>query len=164
MRGMARYFAIATVLVVGLGIVVGDWWVHRPQKPLTIKSVHASPLAPHGPNSVSSPAHPHPFIAQANWALSALPECFAVLDLARGPRAFVRAHLPKDATPLAAPITLHYADCAIEYNGHTVVVRRGADRLTVPPPVQVYESPGHLFLLREAGDYAELRSYAPSKM
>jgi hypothetical protein len=161
---MLRYFAIATVLVVGSAVLAVAWWQHQPHKPLTLKSVNATPIPPHDSNSYANTAQTKPFVAEADWALSVLPECFSPIDLARGPSEYVRAKLPKDAHPLPVPARLVYADCTLEYDGERVVVHRGHDRLTVPPPVTLYRSQDRLYVVRLTGNFSELRAYTPSRL
>lgn len=92
------------------------------------------------------------------WALSALPECFDQTDLVTGTRAYVLAHLAKNAQPATAP--LFYADCEVLAGAGGVEVRRGADRLRVPAPAQLYVVGDRrvVVVLKTRGHY-ELRAY-----
>lgn len=158
-----RYLAIATIIVVGVFVAVGAWWLYRPHKPLQVASVHASPAGPHYalPSPTGSTA---PVSVVADWALSAVPECLSQVALTTGPLPYVKAHLPADAAPLARGTVLHYGDCTVRYGDATVRVLRGGDRLTVPPRATLYARGRTLYLLYSDRRGNQLREYAPSDM
>jgi len=162
---VARYFAIATVLVVGLVAIAGFWWLHQPRKALTIASVDTT-MAPRndpGQNIDYAPTN-RPFIATVPWALSALPECLQQTMSARGSKTYVETKLPIDAELIQPPATLYYADCTIEINATSALVKRGPDRLTIPPKVRFYrDARNQLLVFREAGQTAELRVYVGTR-
>ena len=160
---MLRYLAIATVIVLGVFVAVGAWWLHRPRKPLQVASVNASPAGPHYalPSPTGSSA---PVTAVVDWALSAVPECLSQVSLTTGPLPYVKAHLPATATALAPGTILHYADCTLRYDGSTVRLTRGSDRLTVPPRANLYMRGRRLYLLHRDKHGNQLREYAPSDM
>ena len=99
----------------------------------------------------------------APWALSALPECLTQVSESSGPASYVRAQLPRGAAPIVPPATLVYGDCTITIAGDQAYVRRGADRLHIPPSVQFYRASGRLALLREGSHGAQLRVYEPAQ-
>jgi hypothetical protein len=158
-----RYLAIATVIVVGVFVAVGAWWLYRPHKALKVASVNASPAGPH--YALPSPTGSSvPVAVVAGWALSAVPECLSQVSRTTGPLPYVRAHLPADAAALAPGSVLHYGDCTLHYRGTTVRVLRGKDRLTVPPRATLYVRGRDLYLLYSSRSGNELREYAPSDM
>ncbi len=146
---MLRYFVIATVLVVGsfvavtayheyrLRIVVGSGKGYVPPKP-------AASLAP-GRRSARG------LRGDAAWALSALPECMIQTQEWKGRREALLSHLPFAAHAIAAPAVLRYGDCTITVVDDEAYVRRGQDRLRIPPHVRFYFIPGGIATLREAG-------------
>jgi hypothetical protein len=79
-----------------------------------------------------------------------------------GSAAYVRAHLPHGAVRITPPARLRYGDCTIAVAGDQAVVRRGADRLRIPPRVRFYRVAGLLAMLREMPDGAELLVYRPA--
>ncbi|MGB6519596.1 MAG: hypothetical protein WBE79_13955, partial [Candidatus Cybelea sp.] len=79
-----------------------------------------------------------------------------------GSVAYVRAHLPPGAVAIVPPATLVYGDCSIRIDGSEAFVRRGADRLRIPPRVHFYRADGFLALIRETAPGAELRIYQPA--
>ncbi len=95
----------------------------------------------------------------APWALSALPECLIQTSESTGSPTYVRAHLPHAAVPVLPPATLVYGDCSIRIVGDQAYVRRGVDRLRIPPPAQFYRVGSLLALIRETPAGAELRIY-----
>ncbi len=146
---MLRYFVIATVLVVGaivaatayhqyrLRIVVGSGKGYVPPKP-------AASLAP-------GRRTPYGLRGDAAWALSALPECMIQTQEWKGRREALMSHLPTAARAIAAPAVLRYGDCAITIVDDEAYVRRGQDRLRIPPRVRFYLIPGGIATLRDAG-------------
>jgi hypothetical protein len=100
------------------------------------------------------------FVANAGWALSALPECFTQIEKVTGPPKYVLARVPQGASMLRTGTVIDTADCRIAVTGNTVVITRGSDRLSVPPIARLYQVPdGSLALLRAADDGYELRVY-----
>ncbi len=164
MRGMLRYFVVATVLVVGSFIGVAAWWLSQPHAGLTIKSVPVTmaprPAPPGGKTGLGTSG----FLVDAPWALSTLPECLTQMAVARGTVAYVRAAIPAGAEAIAPPATLVYRDCRISLDEGGVLVRRGPDTLRVPGPVRLYRVGVRLLVLHLEGARAQLRTYAPSKM
>lgn len=164
MRGLLRYLLIAAVLVVCTVAGVATWWLSQPHKPLTIKSVPVTmaprPAPPLGKIGLGS----NGFLADAPWALSTLPECLQQVSESTGPIAYVRGHIPSDATEVVPPAVLTYRDCHIAITTHGAIVRRGPDTLRVPPPLRVFRRGSALFVMHVEGAYAQLRSYTPSNM
>lgn len=100
----------------------------------------------------------------APWALSALPGCLRQTQETRGELDYVRAHLPAGARAIMPPATLTYGTCTISVVGVEAYVRRGSDRLRIPPRVQFYQAGDTLALLRTTDGYGELRLYVPSSL
>lgn len=164
MRGLLRYLAIASVLVVVTVAAFATWWVAQPHKPLTIKSVPVTmaprPGAPGGKTGHGTGG----ITIEAPWVLSTLPECLAQVSESTGPIAYVRTHVPPDAIEVAAPATLVYGDCRISLGSGGATVHRGPDTLLSPGPLRVYRRGSRLYVLHPEGAHAQLRVYDPSKM
>lgn len=160
---MLRYVAIATVIVLAIA-VLATAWVGRELIRIKIASVavraQAKPAPPNGPLAANS----RPFIGDAPWALSALPECLLQREESRGTVAYVRSHLPADAKRIHAPATLHYADCTIRLVGNQAKIQRGRDRFRIPPIARFYLIGNRLALLRIVAKRAELRIYQNSSL
>lgn len=164
MRGLLRYLAIASVLVVVAVAGFATWWLGRPHKPLTIKSVPVTMAPRPGPPGGKVGLGTSGFLADAPWVLSTLPECLAQVSESTGPVAYVRAHVPSDAPEVAVPATLVYGDCRISLTGDGAIVHRGPDTLRAPKPLRVYRRGSRLYVLHLEGAHAQLRVYDPSNM
>ena len=164
MRGLLRYLAVASVLVVVTVAAFATWWIGQPHKPLTIKSVPVT-MAPRPGAPGGRIGHRTDGLAlAASWVLSTLPECLAQVSESTGPFAYVRAHIPSDAVEVAAPATLVYGDCRISLGSDGAIVRRGPDRLRSPGPLRVFRRGSRLYVLHLEGAHAQLRVYDPSNM
>jgi hypothetical protein len=159
---MLRYYAIATVIVVAI-VVFATAWENRDLIRIRIASTTvpqspkpAAALASHGGKQSV-------FRGDAPWALSALPECLRQRLEATGPIAFVRSKIPPDAVPVPPGRTLVYADCTILVGRGEILIKRGPDRLRIPPRVVLYQARDRLALLHVAGKAGELRIYEPTK-
>src|SRR5271165_1998884 len=157
---MIRYLLLSTVIVVGAA-VLATAWANRDLIRIKIASVYAHAPSKAGGASGSERATPAPLSGDAPWALSALPECLTQLAVSKGPPAYVRAHLPPGARPIAPPATLTYGDCRIMISGDEAFVSRGVDRLRIPPRAQFYRADGRLALILETRGGTELRVYEP---
>ncbi|MGC1381381.1 MAG: hypothetical protein WA814_10225 [Candidatus Baltobacteraceae bacterium] len=157
---MIRYLLLSTVIVVGAA-VLATAWVNRDLIRIKIASVYARVPAKPGEPNPRQGGSPAPLRGDAPWALSALPECLIQISESTGPQGYVRAHLPPGSEPVAPPATLVYGDCTIFIAGDEAFVRRGADRLHIPPHVRFYRAPGSLALIRESRVGVELRVYQP---
>ena len=159
---MVRYLLLSTAIVLGVAIAVAAW-VNRDLIRIKIASVYARV-----PPKAGAPGTPERRPAgalwgDAPWALSALPECLIQTSESTGPSAYVRARLPAGAAAIVPPATLVYGDCSISIAGDEAYVRRGADRLRIPPRVRFYRAHGVLALVRQTAQGAELRIYQPAK-
>jgi hypothetical protein len=155
-----RYLVLSTLIVLASAVVVAGW-VNRDLIRIKIASVYARVSA--NPGAAASEQRASvPLSGDAPWALSALPECLTQMTESMGTLAYVRAHLPHGAQAIAPPATLRYGDCSISIAGDEALVRRGPDRLRIPPRVQFYRTQGLLAMLRQTPQGAELRVYAPS--
>ena len=157
---MIRYLILSAVIVIGTTVLVAAW-VNRDLIRIKIASVYAPVPAKPGERNPADSGTAAPLQGDAPWALSALPECLTQTTKSRGPRAYVLAHLPAGAVAIAPPATLVYGDCSISIAGDEAYVRRGTDRLRIPPRARFYRAPGSLALFRETPDGAELRVYQP---
>jgi len=163
-RGLLRYLAIASVLVVVTVAAFATWWVAQPRKPLTIKSVPVT-MAPRPGDNGGKIGHGTGGVAiDAPWVLSTLPECLAQVSESTGPIAYVRAHVPPDAVEVAAPATLVYGDCRISLTDGDAIVHRGPDTLRSPGPLRAYRRGSRLYVFHPEGAHAQLRVYDPSNM
>lgn len=138
-------------------------WASRDLIRIKIASVYARVAAKPGGAMGAERATAAPLTGDAPWALSALPECLMQLSESNGSAAYVRAHLPAGAVPIRPPATLHYGDCSVTIAGDEAYVRRGSDRLRIPPSVQFYRAQGLLVTIRETPQQVELRVYEPVK-
>jgi hypothetical protein len=158
---MLRYFALATVIVLTV-VVLATAWENRELIRIRI----ASTSVPQSPKPVDStgdgPRSNVPFVGEAPWALSALPDCLMQVSVSTGPLAYVEAHVPAGATPVAPPATLEYGNCTISVSGDEAYVRRGNDRFHIPAKVRFYRGPASLAVLRSSGAGNELRVYHPT--
>ena len=137
-------------------------WTNRDLIRIRIASAYGRVAAKPG-GAGDERATASPLSGDAPWALSALPECLTQTSESRGPLAYLRAHLPPGAEPVLPPARLVYGDCSVTITGHEAYVRRGADRLRIPPRVQFYRADSLLVLLRRSRDGDELRVYEPVK-
>jgi|SRR5580700_135831 hypothetical protein len=159
---MLRYLVLSAVIVVGATAIVAGW-ANRDLIRIKIASVYARvPSKPGGPNSGEG-GTAAPLSGDATWALSALPECLTQTVVSRGSPAYVRRHLPAGAVRVVPPAVLVYADCSIRISGDEAYVRRGPDRLRIPPHAEFYRAGRLLVLVREAPANAELRVYEPAQ-
>lgn len=158
---MLRYLLLSTLIVFGIAAIIAGW-VNRDLIRIKIASVYARVHAKPGNAQSYSASNAAPLRGDAPWALSALPECLTQVSESTGSAPYVRAHLPRGATPVTPPATLRYGDCSITISGEEAVVRRGADRLRIPPRARFYEAGAYLALIRETPQGDELRVYEPS--
>jgi hypothetical protein len=155
---MVRYFALATIIVVGALVVLANLAPAR--KPLGVANVRATgtPSAPRiEPTSTARGGAA--VVGTAPWALSALPECFVQDFEAHGTYAFARSQLPSGMQPIRPGSRLESVDCVLHVAAHSGLVERGAERLSIPPDAQFLWNPKQLALLRKTGPLAELRLY-----
>ncbi len=145
---MLRYFIIATVLVVG--IFIGAAAVRQHERSVAAaKAAHAQRVRSW--MIASSRLNGNGAVrGDAPWALSALPECMVQLAEGKGSVAVLLAHLPRGAQRVVPPVTLQYDDCTLSIAGDEALVRRGADRLRIPPVARFYRFQGGIALLRTA--------------
>ncbi|HUY40972.1 MAG TPA: hypothetical protein VMV82_05335 [Candidatus Dormibacteraeota bacterium] len=143
---MLRYFVIATVLVVGTLVAATAYHEYR----LRIVVGSGKGYVPPKPAASLAPGHRirQGLRGDAAWALSALPECMIQIAEWKGRREALTSHLPFTARAVAAPAVLRYGDCAITVVDDEAYVRRGHDRLRIPPHVRFYLIPGGIATLR----------------
>lgn len=158
---MYRAVAFATIIVLGV-VVAATAWVHRDLIRIRIASTSV-PVPPKAGDAQSPPpgGGGDAFRGVAPWALSALPDCLIQDSIATGSLAYVRSKLPTGATIVASGSTLHFGPCTIFLRGDEVLVRRGADRLVIPPHVTLYRTARGLALLRKRDGQWEMRVYDP---
>ncbi len=159
---MLRYLAVSTAIVFGVAIVLAGW-INRDLIRIKIASVYARVHSKAGAFTAGSAHANLPLSGDAPWVLSALPECLRQVSKSSGSTQYVRAHLPRDAVAIVPPATLVYGDCTIAVDDDEAFVRRGADRLRIPPRVEFYRAPGILAFIRESSGVAELRLYQPAQ-
>jgi hypothetical protein len=140
-------------------VIVGIYW-NRQDLAIRIKSVFVKVPPKAAQTPPPSKRNPHGgFYADAGWALSVLPDCFAQTSKSTGPLKYVLANLPSGAQMLRPGASVNSGDCRVSVTADTVLVARGTDRLRVPPIARLYEAPGAVALLRGAQDGFELRVY-----
>jgi hypothetical protein len=150
---------MSTVIVLGISVLVAAW-ANRDLIRIKLASVYARMAAKPGADDRLA-ATTAPLSGDAPWALSALPECLMQISKSTGSEHYVRAHLPARAARISPPQRVVFGDCAIAIDNDAAVVRRGTDRLRIPPPVQFYRAPGLFAMIRETAQGAELRVYQP---
>jgi hypothetical protein len=144
--------------VIGVAIVAG--YANRDRIRLKIASVTASVPPKAAQTPPASARRSTAFSGDAPWALSALPECFSQISKSTSPTlGYVLAHLPKGASMVRPPQDLSYADCSVHIAGDAIYVKRGADRMRIPPPARLYVNGGQVALLRGGTGGYELRVY-----
>ncbi len=93
----------------------------------------------------------------APWALSALPDCARQHSEDRGNAATIRAKIPSDATAVDGRV--HAGPCTIDVTADGIFVRRGSDRLRIPPPARLLYWDDRYYLYEEDRKGAILRVY-----
>ncbi|MDQ6826585.1 MAG: hypothetical protein M3Z14_05215 [Candidatus Eremiobacteraeota bacterium] len=148
---------IAAVLVCAAGGLTALG--HHPSLPLQIRGVRASGSPSASRRELPSDSRAVPFVGEAPWALSALPECLSQQTVWRGmSRGALRARVPPGAQAVEPGAVLHYNDCTITVRRRDALVVRGEDRFHIPPASEFFARRGQLFILR-SGKHAELRAY-----
>jgi hypothetical protein len=144
---MLRYFAIATVIVLAIAVIV------------TMRAHLDLPGHVNFWKATAAPAPPDVTTGNAPWALSALPDCFVQRSEATGSRAYVEAQIPAGAQPVPDGRRLAYGRCTILVRKSELLVERGSDLLRVPPRATLYTAGNMLVLIRVSGKTAVLRTY-----
>ncbi len=157
---MLRYLIVSAAIVVGAA-VLATGWANRDLIRIKIAGTNLRVPAKAGASNAPARSPGAPLRGDAPWALSALPECLVQISESAGSPRYVRARLPARARTIVPPATLVYGDCTIVIAGDEAYVRRGADRLRIPPSVRFYRTPDRLALVREYANAAELRVYEP---
>jgi hypothetical protein len=154
---VTRSYLLATLIVVVLGSIV---FAHRLAPPDLRVSAQAT-----GTPTVESPSRPgaratsDAFTAQGPWVLSALPLCFDEQSRVSGPLTALRAKLPSPSLRIPPGTTLTSGECTVQVRAHDLLVRRGDDRLRVPPESALYRIDGRLTLVARSGATVEIRRY-----
>lgn len=159
-RSMARYYAIATAIVLTVGTAI---FAHR-QATLRDFDVRGTPsprMTPTitrgaGDETATPAAH---FVGEGPWVLSALPGCFEQKSSIVGPSLQLTHHIPPDAVRIRPATTLRRGNCTLVVGAHDVWISRGGDRLRVPPEARLYAAPAGLTLVYEHDGRTEVRIY-----
>ncbi len=160
---MWRYYLIAALIVVGVGSAVfaHRWYARRDLQAQERARAHATRVA-HG-NGRGAPQPVRSFGGDGPWVMSALPDCFVQLRSTSGPANLVQREMPAASERLAPGTTLRWNDCAVVVGRDDVRIRRGSDRLRVPPDARLYARGDRLTLVwRSDTDRTEIRVYARS--
>ncbi len=144
---MLRYYAIATVIVLTIAVLV------------TMRAHVVLPGHINFWKATAPPPRAGSVTGNAPWALSALPDCFTQRSETSGAASYVKARLPAGAQPVRAGSRLTYGSCTIFVSHDELLVERGSDRLRVPPHTTLYTIDGTLALLRTSGSTTDLRIY-----
>jgi hypothetical protein len=158
---MLRYYVIATVIVLTVA-VVATAWEHRDLIRIRIGSTNLQVSPKPGERIGAGEGQSAALHGDAPWALSALPDCLQQISESTGSLSYVREKLPAGSSPIEPGSLLVYGDCTILVGDGELSVRRGHDRLRVPPHVTLYRAGGELALLRMTGKTGELRIYVPT--
>ena len=155
---MARYYLIATLIVLLIGSVV---FAHRLRPPdLRISARPTGTPTVESTAAAAAAATAPPFAGQGSWVLSALPACFDERSRTRGPEAALRAQLPPSAGRIPPGTRLAAGPCTVEVRADDLWIARGGDHLRVPPDAALYrDGDGVVLVWRHAGTM-EIRSYA----
>ncbi|MGA3037914.1 MAG: hypothetical protein ABSE64_10595 [Vulcanimicrobiaceae bacterium] len=94
----------------------------------------------------------------APWALSALPACARQHSEDHGSAASLRAKIPASATTIDG--TVHAGPCTIKITANGIIVRRGSDRLRIPPPARLLHWNDRYYLYDDDRKGAVLRVYS----
>ena len=144
---MLRYYAIATVIVLAIAVVV------------TMRAHLDLPGHVNFWKATAAPPPPTDTVGDAPWALSALPDCFVQRSETTGTQAYVDAQIPAGAQPVLDGTRLSYGPCTILVRKSELLVERGSDRLRVPPRATLYTAGNMLVLVRASGKTSILRTY-----
>ena len=159
---MLRYYAIATVIVLAVVVAVTAYQA-RDLIRIRIAGGKGEVKPKPQPTVDLTRRHELPWRGgDVPWVLSALPDCLRQTLESSGGEAYVRAHLPPQAEPIAPPATIRYGPCTISIVDGEAYVKRGIDRFHIPPHSQFYRLPHGLALLRTSAGYSDLRLYEPA--
>ena len=154
---------MAAVIVLAIAIIATAYSASELIR-IRIASVNVT-MSPRAGDAIPTSSAPAPpFVGDAPWALSALPECLIETERSHGSIAYVRSRLPAAARRIAPPAQLRYGNCTISVVGDEAYVRRGRDRFRIPPDATFYRVGNRLALLRIVGRFADLRIYQRSKL
>jgi len=155
---MLRYYAIATVIVLTIAVIVTAQ-NYRNFMRFRLAASKGTPVPQHLRISEGGGASEGNMIGDAPWALSALPDCFVQRSETTGTQAYVDARIPAKAQPVPDGTRLRYGPCTILVRKSELLVVRGADHLRVPPRATLYTAGNMLVLVRASGTTAVLRTY-----
>lgn len=155
---MLKYYAIATCIVLSVAVLATAWNNRELIRILIAPTSLPAPPKPQPTDTLSNRVATV-FNGDLPWALSALPDCVIQASETDGSVAYVRSHLPADASEVAAGTTLHYGPCTISVMNDEAMVTRGADHMRIPPVASFYQAGATLFLLRTNGARAQMRAY-----
>lgn len=157
---MWRYFALATAIVLAVFAIVAA----LPHAPGPDRQSRYSPggQTPGPAQRDDRSGTPLPVSGEAPWALSALPECFRQISVARGSAAFVRAKIPRGAFRVPIGARFVSGDCRIWVRAGGANVERGANHLHIPTPLGVYVAERQLLLESDDGERGIVRTYVRS--
>jgi hypothetical protein len=158
---MTKYLLLSAIIVLSVAVVVAGW-ANRDLIRIKLASMYVRSPARPGAFAGFERATTTPLSGDAPWALSALPECLTQTSESRGSLAYLRAHLPAGAAAIVPPARLVYGDCNIAIAGNEAFVRRGDDRLRIPPRALFYRAGNTLALIRRDATGNELRVYEPA--
>lgn len=156
---MLRYYAIATVIVLAIAVIVTARSFAGFMRFRMAASKHSAPpqhLRVSQGGGGSSAEH---VTGDAPWALSALPDCFVQRSETTGSAAYVRSRIPAGAQPVPDGTRLRYGPCTIFVHESELLLDRGSDHLRVPPRAALYRSGDLLVLVRTSGNSGVLRTY-----
>ena len=152
-----RAFAVATLIVILIGGLI---FAHRLTAPdLKISAQATGTPTVTGPDR-STPRPAATYVGEGDWVFSALPACFDEQSRINGPAADLAGRMPPAADRLAAGSLVRQGECVVTVRAHDIVVRRGADRLRVPPEAALYRVNGRLTLVAHDGKRVEIRRYS----
>jgi hypothetical protein len=152
---MWRFFAAATVLVAAFVFAIT---LHKMSSPGLRVSARASGTPSASRVQSLERAVPATLGGDAPWALSALPDCARQHSEVRGDVASIRAKIPSGATAINGSV--HAGPCTIDVTASGIFVRRGSDRLRIPPPARLLHWDDRYYLYAQNRNAAMLRVYS----
>ncbi|BDE05119.1 hypothetical protein WPS_03950 [Vulcanimicrobium alpinum] len=155
---MARYYLIATIIVVAFGCIVFARRVAT-LRDFEVRAGAGAPPSPAGAQRDGVPPPAQTFAGDGPWVLSALPSCFAQQSSLTGTALQLAFDVPPARERVAPGTRLHSGNCTLVVGAHDVTIERDGDRLRVPPDAALYDTPKGLTLFHTHAGRAELRVY-----
>jgi hypothetical protein len=155
---MARYYLIATIIVVAFGCIVFARRLGSLRDFTLSAPATGTPTVTRG-SGENPTVHFGSFSGEGPWVLSALPGCFDQQSSIAGTTMQLTFDVPPARERVAPGTRLRAGNCTVVVRDHDVWVYRDADRLRVPSDARLYRTPKGLTLVYEHAGRAEIRVY-----